>query len=140
MDLKGILLTNLATISISMFAFWALSVRMKNASIVDLFWGIGFVLIAFISLWTGRQFQPRPLILTLIVSVWGLRLSGYLAWRSIGKSEDYRYAAMRNRHGKRFPIVSLFTVFGLQGLLMWTIALPIQVGVGQGKAGIWRWR
>ena len=51
----------------------------------------------------------------------------------MGKAEDYRYAAMRERHGKRFAIVSLYTVFGLQGLLMWIISLPIQVGVSQAE-------
>ena len=49
-------------------------------------------------------------------------------------------AAMRERHGKRFPIVSLFTVFGLQGLLMWIISLPVQVGISQAESWqLWRW-
>ena len=40
----------------------------------------------------------------------------------MGKEEDYRYAAMREKHGKRFPFVSLVTGFGLQGLLMWVMS------------------
>jgi steroid 5-alpha reductase family enzyme len=35
---------------------------------------------------------------------------------------------MRERHGRRFPLVSLVTVFGLQGLLMWAVSLPVQAG------------
>ena len=69
-----------------------------------------------------------------MVTIWGMRLAGYLAWRNWGKPEDYRYVAMRERHGKRFAMVSLLTVFGLQGLLMWIISLPIQVGVSQAHA------
>ena len=67
----------------------------------------------------------------------GGALSGYLAWRNWGKPEDHRYAAMREKHGDRFPWVSLVTVFGLQGALVWIISLPIQVGVALGEA--WQW-
>ena len=36
---------------------------------------------------------------------------------------------MREHHGKLFPMVSLLTIFGLQGTLMWIISLPVQVGI-----------
>ena len=133
MALQNVLLTNLAAIAMAILILWCLSLVRRDASIVDIFWGGGFVLVAWVSFWASGQALPRPLLLTLMVSVWGLRLTGYLAWRNIGKQEDYRYAAMRDRHGKRFPVVSLFTVFGLQGLLMWIISLPIQVGISQGQ-------
>ena len=42
--------------------------------------------------------------------------------------EDYRYVAMRRHWGARFPLVSLFTVFGLQGVLMWVVSLGVQLG------------
>jgi len=51
----------------------------------------------------------------------------YLLWRNHGKPEDYRYQAMRRHWGARFPVVSLFTVFGLQGVLMYVISLPLQL-------------
>lgn len=133
MTLEAVLLTNLATIGAALVALWCLSLLLKNASIVDIFWGCGFVLVAWVSLWASGDLLAKSLLLALLVSIWGLRLAGYLAWRNIGQPEDYRYAAMRERHGKLFPIVSLFTVFGLQGLLMWIIALPIQVGISRGQ-------
>jgi steroid 5-alpha reductase family enzyme len=34
---------------------------------------------------------------------------------------------MRKRWGQRFPIISLFTVFGLQGMIMWVVSLPVQL-------------
>jgi steroid 5-alpha reductase family enzyme len=80
------------------------------------------------------------LVLAILVTIWGLRLSGYLAWRNWGKPEDYRYAAMRTNHGRWFPIVSLFTVFGLQGTVMWIVSLSIQVSMVRGSswhAGVW---
>jgi Predicted membrane protein len=63
-----------------------------------------------------------------MVTVWGLRLSGYLAWRKRGAPEDFRYQAMRRHYGERSGIVSLVTVFALQGVLMWIVSLPAQLG------------
>ncbi|MCA9122414.1 MAG: DUF1295 domain-containing protein [Planctomycetales bacterium] len=133
MNLEQLLGLNLAAISLSLLVLWCLSIRMRNVAIVDVFWGCGFVLVAWSSLSAGGGASPRSLLLTLCVTVWGLRLAGYLAWRSIGKPEDYRYAAMRLHYGAWFPVVSLLTVFGLQGLLMWVVSLPLQVGILQGE-------
>jgi steroid 5-alpha reductase family enzyme len=76
-------------------------------------------------------------MLTLLASVWGLRLTLYLAWRNLGKGEDYRYRAMRRKYGNRFWIVSLFTVFVFQGVLMWLVSAPVQFGMaGAGALGV----
>lgn len=132
MAVEYVLFTNLVAIASVLLVLWGVSLLRRDASIVDIFWGLGFVLIAWLSLWNGSP-SPRTLLLTLLVSIWGLRLAGYLAWRNWGRPEDYRYVAMRERHGKYFPIVSLFTVFGLQGALMWIISLPLQVGIARAQ-------
>jgi steroid 5-alpha reductase family enzyme len=129
MALEQVFLTNLFTIAMAVSILWAVSLLRRDAGIVDIFWGAGFVLVAWLSYSFGGRLSPRTLVLVLLVSVWGLRLSSYLAWRNWGKPEDYRYAAMREHHGKHFPRVSLLTVFWLQGALMWIISLPIQVGI-----------
>ncbi|MFN0088363.1 MAG: DUF1295 domain-containing protein [Blastocatellia bacterium] len=118
--------TTAAVIAISLFLLWLLSLKLRDASIVDIFWGIGFVLIAGTSYLLTDGYPVRRGLLTAMALVWGGRLAIYLAWRNIGKGEDYRYQAMRKRHGDRFPIVSLLTVFALQGVLMWIISLPLQ--------------
>ncbi|MFH1330256.1 MAG: DUF1295 domain-containing protein, partial [Actinomycetota bacterium] len=83
--------------------------------------------------WTGAHDLPdggeaRRWLLVSLVTVWGLRLGAYLAYRNLGKGEDYRYVAMREKAGGRFWIVSLFKVFLLQGLLLWVVSLPVQAG------------
>jgi steroid 5-alpha reductase family enzyme len=133
MTLPALLLTNLLGIAVVVLILWLVSLLRRDASIVDIFWGFGFVLVAWVSMWASGRLELRGVLLVGMVSIWGLRLAAYLGWRNLRKPEDYRYAAMRERHGKRFPIVSLFTVFGLQGLLMWIISLPIQVGVSQAE-------
>ncbi len=134
MAIEYVLLSNAAAIGLTLLVLWCVSLLRKDTSIIDIFWGLGFVLVAWLSLGTGGHWSAQGLLLAGMVSVWGLRLSGYLAWRNWGKPEDHRYAAMREHHGAYFPVVSLFTVFGLQGLLMWIISLPLQFGLGQAHA------
>jgi steroid 5-alpha reductase family enzyme len=113
-------------IMILMTTLWFISIYIKNVSIVDLFWGFGFVLTAgFYFLKTGG-FEPRKIILMTLVTIWGIRLSAYLAWRNLGKGEDFRYKQFRKHYGeKRYWWISFFQTFLLQGVLMWLISAPL---------------
>ena len=109
-----------------MSLLWIISVIIRNVSIVDIFWGFGFVLANGFYFISTEGFLPRKIILLIMVSVWGLRLSGYLAWRNIGKGEDYRYQQFRSKYGgKRYWWISFFQTFLLQGVLMWLISAPL---------------
>ncbi len=111
-----------------MLAVWAISLVMRDASIVDIAWGSGFVIVSWVSYWLSDGNSTRSLLLTLLTTIWGLRLAFYLAKRNLGHGEDFRYQSMRRKHGERFAIVSLYTVFGLQGVLMFIVSLPVQLG------------
>jgi steroid 5-alpha reductase family enzyme len=110
-----------------MTALWFASLATRDASIVDRFWGLGFVLLAWFYLVTSPAAEPESarLILPFAVTLWGVRLSLHIHLRNRGQGEDYRYAAMRSHHGSRFPVVSLFTVFLLQGAILWVVAMPL---------------
>lgn len=123
------LVASAVTIVVLMLVTWGISVAIRNASIVDIVWGLGFVLVAWaVRLTVDDGLDARQWLLVAMTSVWGLRLAGYLAWRNLGHGEDYRYRAMRKHHGPRFPVISLYTVFGLQGALMFVVSLPVQLG------------
>jgi steroid 5-alpha reductase family enzyme len=104
---------------------WTISLIMKDASIVDIIWGLGFVVSAVATFAFSDGKGERSALVTLLVIVWGLRLSIYLARRNLGKGEDYRYQAMREKRPDTFWIASLFRVFLLQGVLMWVVSFPI---------------
>jgi len=108
-----------------MTALWIVSVVLKNVSIVDMFWGLGFVLVnTFYFFKTDTT--PAKIVLLVLVAIWGLRLSVYLAWRNIGKPEDFRYQEFRKKYGeKNYWWVSFIQTFLLQGILMWMISLPL---------------
>ena len=117
----SLLLWNFVAVMGFMTAVWALSVVIKNASIADTFWGLGFVLAAWITFLGAEGYLGRRLLITLLVTAWGLRLALHIGIRSWDKGEDRRYQAWRRQYGERFWWVSLFTVFLLQGMLLWVI-------------------
>ena len=113
----------------AMTVLWLYSVYLRNASIVDIFWGVGFVLITFYLFLFSETTSLRKSILLFLVTVWGLRLSIHLFIRNVGKPEDFRYQKFRKDYGEhRYWWVSYFQVFLLQGILMVLIASPL-VGV-----------
>lgn len=105
---------------------WLVSVFIKNVSIVDIFWGFGFVVVNAYYLFSSGDIYTRKLLVMVLVAVWGLRLSIYLAWRNTGKKEDFRYREFRKKYGpERYWWFSYFQVFLLQGVLMLLVALPL---------------
>jgi steroid 5-alpha reductase family enzyme len=125
------LLPSIAVSFFAVFTFmtivWIVSVRIKNASIVDVCWGLCFVLQVWVYFaLTPDGFIGRKTLIGLLVTVWGLRLSLHILRRNWGKPEDYRYQAFRRHFGpQRYWWVSLFQVFWLQGGLSLIIGVPL---------------
>lgn len=130
LDLGVHILTALAGAAV-MTAAWVISVRLRDASLADIAWGLCFVAIAWVSVFVGPAADERSLLIALAVTVWGVRLAAYIGSRHRG--EDRRYAAMREKHGNDFALRSLWSVFGLQALVAWIVSLPIQVAAVDGK-------
>jgi steroid 5-alpha reductase family enzyme len=138
----GLMATTALVVLALMVTLWLVSLALRNASIVDLFWGPGLAVVSWVAmLWSVSHGQApgegaRRLILALLTTLWGLRLGVYLAFRNLGKGEDFRYAQMRHSIGKSFWAQSLPRVFLLQGVLMWVVSLPVQMGAAApGHAG-----
>jgi steroid 5-alpha reductase family enzyme len=123
-----IFITNLSALMAMMFAVWLLSLVKRDASIVDVFWGLGFVVAAWLTFLQADGYLGRKVLISLLTTLWGLRLALYILIRNWGHGEDRRYQAWRAQYGARFWWVSLFTVFWLQAVLLWTISLVVQVG------------
>jgi len=128
MDITTILVTNFLAVLGLMLLGWLVSLVTRNVTIVDSLWGLGFVLIAWLTYFSAEGFGGRMLLITLLVSLWGLRLSLHLSWRNWGQGEDPRYGKWRQEGGKRFWLISLFKVFVLQAVFLWAIALALQWG------------
>ena len=141
-----LLLTNAVLIAAAMLTVWLVSIPLRDVSIIDLIWGLGFVALAWSSFLlttpdpsSQLSGAPSRWLLPLLTTLWGCRLSIYLAWRNHGLPEDKRYAEMRDRRGSSFWWKSLFIVFFLQGAIMWIVSLPLQVGISEATSGWSTW-
>jgi len=130
---SAVLATTAAAVAAYFIVVWALSLPLRDASIADVFWGPGFALAAIVSAWVSPP-SARATLLVVLTTVWGLRLAFHIGtrWRK-KKEEDRRYQAMRANWGDRFPVVSLFTVFLLQGALLLVVSLPLTAGAALGN-------
>ena len=108
----------------SMTGLFLLACRLKNNSIVDIFWGIGFLMLAIFTLAGTELITLKKIIVSLAVTAWALRLAIHIFLRNRGKGEDFRYRKWRE-DWKNFYIRSFFQVFVLQGVIMLIVASPV---------------
>ncbi|GGI66127.1 MULTISPECIES: DUF1295 domain-containing protein [Enterococcus] len=124
------------------FVVWSMISKMKNNySLVDIAWGLGFVVVAWGSFFIASHWRTQSLIILLLVSIWGLRLFWHLFKRNWNRPEDYRYVNMRKRWGTSFVNLKAFlNVFVLQGILLFIISLPIMNSFYQVNSSLTWWQ
>ena len=134
-ELMEILLYTCLGIALTCFVVSEIS---KNYSQTDKLWSITPIIYAWISCayvgWT-----PRMIFLTVLVSIWGIRLTynfnrrGGYSWKFWEGDEDYRWAVLQQK--QPFNIKFVFTVFNLffisfyQHFLILFFTLPIILSV-----------
>jgi len=117
---------------------WMISLKAKDASLIDIFWGLGFVVVALVCFYLAPKPTPYLMLLTALPVLWGLRLSLYLARRNLGHGEDPRYVAMMKRAEKKglsemaWRRRSLMTIYFGQGFLVLLVSAPLWVGSARG--------
>jgi steroid 5-alpha reductase family enzyme len=118
--------TALVALLIFAAAGWAVSVPIRDVSIVDIQWSLMFVIAGAVYAFAeAASLSARAVVVLVLVSAWAFRLAGYIAWRNRGQNEDYRYRQIRARNEPGFAWKSLYLVFGLQAALAWVISLPL---------------
>ncbi|MHB1356775.1 MAG: DUF1295 domain-containing protein [Anaerolineae bacterium] len=106
---------------------WLVSLKQKDAGVVDTFWGPGFLVLALAYALLGAGFTGRKVLVVLLVALWALRLAVHIFTRNRGKGEDYRYRQMRDKGGAKFWWQSLPKVFYLQAVLLWVVSAPLMM-------------
>ena len=125
--MPSLLLTAAITIFVFMAAIFVLAQLLRNNSIVDIAWGLGFIVVTAALALREPVLYPAKAFVMVFVLIWGLRLSTHVFSRNRGKPEDFRYAKMRKDWGKAVVAKSFVFIFMLQGLLMLVVSLPITV-------------
>lgn len=129
MHMPPYLLSLLVMVALA-FATWLLATAKRDVSVVDVAWGMFFLLGAGAYAYDLGSERPRTAWMLLLVALWSLRLSGYIAWRNHGQPEDRRYQQIRERNQPHFTLKSLYLVFGLQAAIAWIVSAPLQAALG----------
>ncbi len=124
-----------AAVLVYMTLVFLIALFMKDNSIVDIAWGLGFVLVALLTFFLEKGFTFRHALVTALVLIWGFRLAVHIFIRNRGRGEDFRYAQWRREWGKGFLLRSFFQIFMLQGLLLLVIASPVLLVNSSKEAG-----
>ncbi len=131
-----ILAVNAVLLSAYMTAWFVVARARRRLDTVDTAWGLGFVLAA----WSAyvQHASPRGLLAAILVGVWGLRLSYHIWRRNRGRDDDRRYRELSRQWRGNFWLRAYFSVFLLQGGLVWLVSLPVVLAAGKQLAG-WGW-
>lgn len=121
---QTILLVSLVIFWYMLVLFLVAIIRRDN-SIADIAWGPGFLLSALAALWWSHPEGLLPVLATVLVAVWSIRLAVHVAMRNWGRQEDWRYAKWRRDWGQWFVPRTFLQVFLLQGFLLIIVALPL---------------
>ncbi|GGE32043.1 membrane protein [Marinicauda pacifica] len=125
------LISAYALVMACVIALWFLSMRIRNVSIIDMFWGAGFGLISILLLLINRPGTLYPLLIAAMPLIWSLRYTAFIFQRNWGKGEDARYTKLRSwaETDAAFNKLALKKVFLLQGHIMVIVALPVIVAL-----------
>jgi steroid 5-alpha reductase family enzyme len=115
----------LLVLYIYIFIAFLVGTAKKDNSIMDIFYGGGFIVVAWTSFILNWNFGLRQIIVTILVTIWGFRLSIYVLIRNWGKGEDKRYQNMRERWGNNVIVNSLLRIYFFQGLVIFIVSFPV---------------
>lgn len=107
------------------FLFFIVGTLIKNNSIVDIGWGLGYVYGAWVLFFIFGAYNITAIVLNIVVSLWGLRLFYYILKRNVFQEEDFRYRNWRKAWGKWVIPRAFLQVFMLQGVFMYIIGSTV---------------
>lgn len=136
-----ILATSLMVALASVLLLWLISIRIRDVSIIDMFFAVILMAITAACLLLSPATEQRKWLVATMVGVWGIRITFHLIRRNWGHGEDPRYTKLRSwvPEGKSFHLLALRQVFLLQGIVVWFVALPVQLALGQPSSTALGW-
>lgn len=118
--------------AIWVIGLWLLSIARRDVSIIDaVFTLIELSIVGVAGVAMGSAPTVRKALIFGLLSLWSLRLTGYLGWRKWGEGEDPRYTKLRGWVAEGWPFhrFVLRQVFGLQGVTMYLLSVPLVISL-----------
>jgi len=117
---------------IFMSLVFCLAMAVRDNSIVDIAYGLAFLLVGWSAYVSDGSGHARQLLLLALVTIWGLRLATHIFLRKLGEEgEDFRYRQWREAWGKTFIWRSFLQIFMLQGSVVFLVALPLLLVINE---------
>lgn len=115
-----------STVATIMTLLWALGVRQRNFSYVDIGWCANFAVLAILYAALGDGWSERTWLFATMYCLWSLRLALHLARRIIGEPEEGRYVQLRREWGADGRLnLKFFAFFQFQAALNLVLSLPL---------------
>lgn len=114
------------TLFVYMTAWFTTSVLFRRNDVADIAWGLGFIVVSWLGFTIGPK-TDRSILVSILITLWGVRLAWHIYHRNRKKQEDFRYNTWRVQWGKWFYLRSYLQIYLLQGVLLFIIALPVLV-------------
>ncbi|BBX90721.1 hypothetical protein MBOE_23700 [Mycolicibacterium boenickei] len=125
MNLFIVTVVSLAAIAVVHGATFVIGRALGRYNVVDVAWGIGFIVVAAVSAVLGSGDPGRRILLLVLITLWAGRLSWHMVVKSAGKGEDPRYRELLDGNYSAGHV--LRKVFVIQGAATWFISLPVQL-------------
>jgi steroid 5-alpha reductase family enzyme len=126
--------TNLWVSAVAVLVFFAVTYRVSvlrgRHDTVDTAWGLGFGLVALVSLGLSRGDgdTARAAVITALTLAWGVRLAVHLQVRNGPRGEDPRYQRMLSgAHGSGL-LLAIRKVYVPQAVVLWIVSMPVLLG------------
>jgi steroid 5-alpha reductase family enzyme len=123
--MKHLLLINAIAILLYMTGWFVVARARKRLDTVDNAWGGGYFVMAWVV--AALHHSWLTLLIAILVSIWAIRLTLHIAKRNAKRSEDPRYVALSQKWKGNYWLRAYFSIFILQGVLIWIIGLPINL-------------
>jgi steroid 5-alpha reductase family enzyme len=122
-----------------MIGCWFIYRFQRNGGVVDIGWGLSFLLTSWAYMFLGHGDFLKKLILTAMVTVWAGRLVYHLYHRyANAKSEEPRYKDLRDKWGGDPNQILFLMLFVFQGFLVVILSLPFFI-VALNATNTWSW-
>jgi len=115
------------------------SLILKRDDIIDTAWGMGFALVALISMFLKSSFEIKNYIILGFILLWGLRIAWHIYLKNKNRVEDIRYTELKKNWRKYNKLKVFLRIYLLQAIAILLISSPVVVGYffGTGEIGIW---
>ena len=113
-------ITLLITIAYQLLGF-SIAFTMKFDKLTDFMGGTNFIWLGIITLAMSGTTNPRQIITSIMIMLWGARLSGFLLFRILKTGKDDRFDDKRD---KFFPFLGFWVA---QMMWVWIVSLPVTI-------------